>query len=318
MAYTIKQDIVVPFHYVRNNSGLVPPFAQVHLHSTGNPRASVQNERDYLAGHYNEANYTHLVGITNGEVDIREVMNTNGGAWDVGGDWNWDGYASIEFAEGSIRSQDDFNKAYPAYVWLARQLAKEAGAGNSIDNQNTSGTKTHNYASATGHGSDHVDPIAFLAKWGVSRDKLNNDIINGIGNDSAPIVAQRPNVASQPQPVSNTSAIQAFKNAGNAFTATRVFRVDEIKQVNGIWQMINYDLAGGRDFSWTYNGIPLDIIDNVTRGNQAATQIGDLVIFNANYNNGTVDDYDTASNAVGIKYGNYGEIWFNADAFLSL
>lgn len=318
MAYTIKQDIVVPFNYVKNNSGLVPPFSQVHLHSTGNPRASVQNERDYLAGHYNEANYTHLVGITNGEVDIRQVMNTNGGAWDVGGDWNWDGHSSIEFAEGSIKSQGDFNKAYPAYVWLARQLAKKAGAGNSIDNQNTSGTKTHNYASATGHGSDHVDPIAFLARWGVSRDKLNNDIINGIGNDSAPIVAQRPNVAPQPQPVSNTSAIQAFKKAGNAFTATRAFRVDEIKQVNGIWQMINYDLAGGRDFSWTYNGIPLDIVDNVTRGNQLATQVGDMVVFNKSYNHGTIDDYDNASNAVGIKYGNYGEIWFNADAFLKL
>lgn len=312
MAYTIKQDIVVPFNYVKNNSGLVPPFSQVHLHSTGNPRASVQNERDYLAGHYNEANYTHLVGITNGEVDIRQVMNTNGGAWDVGGDWNWDGHSSIEFAEGSIKSQDDFNKAYPAYIWLARQLAKEAGAGSTIYKQNTSGTKTHNYASATGHGSDHTDPIAFLAKWGVSRDKLNADIVNGIGDNTAPVIAP------QPQLVSNTSSIQAFKSAGNAFTATSVFRVDEVKQVNGIWQMINYDLAGGRDFSWTNNGIPLDIVDNVTRGNQAATQIGDLVIFNANYNNGTIDDYDTASNAVGIKYGNYGEIWFNADAFLKL
>ncbi|WP_010001078.1 lytic exoenzyme target recognition domain-containing protein [Leuconostoc lactis] len=312
MAYTIKQDIVVPFNYVKNNSGLVPPFSQVHLHSTGNPRASVQNERDYLAGHYNEANYTHLVGITNGEVDIRQVMNTNGGAWDVGGDWNWDGHSSIEFAEGSIKSQDDFNKAYPAYIWLARQLAKEAGAGSTIDKQNTSGTKTHNYASATGHGSDHTDPIAFLAKWGVSRDKLNADIVNGIGDNTAPVVAP------QPQTVFNTSAIQAFKNAGNAFTAKRVFRVDEVKQVNGIWQMINYDLAGGRDFSWTNNGIPLDIVDNVTRGNQAATQIGDLVMFNANNNSGTIDDYDNASNAVGIKYGNYGEIWFNADAFLKL
>lgn len=312
MAYTIKQDIVVPFYYVKSNSGLVPPFSQAHLHSTGNPRASVQNERDYLAGHYNEANYTHLVGITNGEVDIRQVMNTSGGAWDVGGDWNWQTYAAIEFAEGSIKSQDDFNKAYPAYIWLARYLAKQAGVPYTIDNLNTEGIKTHNYASATGHGSDHTDPIAFLAKWGVSRDKLNADIVNGIGDNSAPVVAP------QPQPVSNTSAIQAFKNAGNAFTATRVFRVDEVKQVNGIWQMINYDLAGGRDFSWTNNGIPLDIVDNVTRGNQAATQIGDLVMFNANNNSGTIDDYDNASNAVGIKYGNYGEIWFNADAFLKL
>lgn len=316
MGYTIKQDIVVPNFYVARNSGTVPPYNQVHLHSTGNPRASVQNERDYLAGHYNEANYTHLVGITNGEVDIRQVMNTNGGGWDLGGDWNWDGYASIEFSEGSIRSQDDFNKAYPAYIWLARQLAKEAGAGSTIDNQNTSGTKTHNYASATGHGSDHTDPIAFLAKWGVSRDKLNADIINGIGDNSAPVIA--PQVQPQPHTASNTSAIQAFKNAGNNFTAYNGFRADEIKQVNGIWQAVNYDLAGRRDFSWTNNGIPLDIVDNVTRGNQAATQVGDTLKFNGNYNHGTIDDYDTSSNAVGIKYGNYGEIWFNADAFLKL
>lgn len=316
MAYTIKQDIVVPFNYVKNNSGLVPPFSQVHLHSTGNPRASVQNERDYLAGHYNEANYTHLVGITNGEVDIRQVMNTNGGAWDVGGDWNWDGHSSIEFAEGSIQSQDDFNKAYPAYIWLARQLANEANAGNSIDNQNAAGTKTHNYASATGHGSDHTDPIAFLAKWGVSREKLNADIVNGIGDDSTPIVA--PTVTPQAQPVSNTSAIQAFKNGANKFTAYRTFSVDEIKQVNGIWQAINYGLAGGRDFDWTNNGIPLDIVDNVTRGNDLPTQVGDALRFNSANNQGTIDEYDNSSNAVGIKFGQYGMIWFNADAFLKL
>jgi len=317
MGYNIKQDIVVPFNYVKSNSGLVPPFPQVHLHSTGNPRASVQNERDYLAGHYNEANYTHLVGITNGEVDIRQVMNTNGGGWDLGGDWNWDGYASIEFAEGSIRSQDDFNKAYPAYIWLARQLAKEAGAGNTIDNQNTSGTKTHNYASATGHGSDHVDPIAFLAKWGVSRDKLNADIVNGVGDNSAPVSA--PVVTSAPTPApAPKGAIGQFKVNGNAFTAYNGFRADEIKQVNGIWQAINYDLAGGRNFDWTNNAIPLDILDNVTRGNQAPTRAGDTLKFNGANNQGTIDQYDPASNGVGITYGKYGMVWFNADAFIKL
>jgi len=66
------------------------------------------------------------------------------------------------------------------------------------------------------------------------------------------------------------------------------------------------------------NGIPLDIVDNVTRGNQLATQVGDMVVFNKSYNHGTIDDYDNASNAVGIKYGDYGEIWFNADTFIKL
>lgn len=180
MAYTIKQDIVVPYQYVYNTSQLQPGFHQIHLHSTGNPNSSVQNERDYLASHYTSANYTHLVGITNGQVDIRQVMNTNGGAWDVGGDWNWETWGAIEFVEGSIKSQSDFNKAYPAYIWLARYLAKQAGIVYTIDNLNTEGIKTHNYASATGHGSDHVDPIQFLANWGISRNQLYKDIISGI------------------------------------------------------------------------------------------------------------------------------------------
>lgn len=321
MGYTIKQDIVVPNGYVYNVSALQPGFHQIHMHSTGNPTASVQNERDYLAGHYNAANYTHLVGIANGAVDIRQVMNTNGGAWDVGGDWNWETYAAIEFSEGSIQSQSDFNKAYPAYIWLARYLAKQAGITYTIDNLNTIGIKSHNYASATGHGSDHVDPIPFLAKWGVSRDKFNRDLVNGVGNDTivAPVVTptSNTNTSSTSKPATSSSAIQQFKNVGNHFTNTKTFKVDKIAKVNGIWQMINYNLAGGKDADWTNNGIPLDIVDNLTRG-MSPTQIGDVMRFSRGYDNGTIDKYDTATNGVGIVFGKYGVIWFNADAFIKL
>ena len=319
MGYTIKSDIVVPNGYVYNASNLRPGFHQVHMHSTGNPTASVQNERDYLAGHYNAANYNYLVGITNGQVDIRHVMNDNGGAWDVGGDWNWETYAAIEFSEGSIQSQADFNKAYPAYIWLARYLAKQAGIVYTIDNLNTIGIKSHNYASATGHGSDHVDPIPFLAKWGVSRDKFNRDLVNGVGNDTivAPVVTPTSNNGSTSKPATSSSSIQQFKNAGNHFTNTKTFKVDKIAKVNGIWQMISYALAGGTDADWTNNGIPLDIVDNVTRG-MSPTQVGDVMKFSAGYDNGTIDRYDTATNGVGIVFGKYGIIWFNADAFIKL
>lgn len=320
MTYTIKQDIVVPLNFVKNQIGLVPPFRQVHEHSTGNPRSTVQNERDYLAGHYPGANYTHLVGVTNGQADIRQVMNTNGGAYDVGGDWNWETWAAIEFVEGSIKTHEDFNIAYPAYIWLTRYLAQQAGIPITIDTPDIKGVKTHNYASRTGHGSDHVDPIGFLASWGVSYDQFKNDVLNGLSDSNNGIVAPAP--TPQPAPTQNTkpasSAIQSFKNAGGVFTAYKPFRVDEIKQVNGIWQAINYGLSDGRDFNWTINGIPLDVLDNVTRGNQLSTQVGDMVVFNKSYNHGTIDDYDNASNAVGIKYGGYGEIWFNADAFIKL
>lgn len=116
----------------------------------------------------------------------------------------------------------------------------------------------------------------------------------------------------------NTSAIQAFKNASNEFTAYGKFRVDEVKNVNGIMQLINYGLAGGKNFSWTYNGIPWALVDNTSRSNSENVLVGDYVKFDSNNNNGTVDDYDNASNGVGITYGKYGIIWFDADAFIKL
>lgn len=325
MVDVIRQ-IVVPNGLAQQGGYSVPPYTSVHEHSTGNPNSSMANERDYLANHYNDAFYTHLVGFNpaTGRAEAWQVAEKNQGAWDLGSyNGNANGYASIEFVEGSIKNQEQFNQAYKVYVELSRQLADEAGAKKILDPQaaiTTAGAGyivTHNFASRNGFGSSHVDPIQFLAKWGVSYDQFKNDIANGVGDiqPSAPTQPAPTPVAPQPQA---TGAIQAFKNAGNNFTAYNGFRADEIKQVNGIWQAINYDLAGGRDFNWTNNGIPLDILDNVTRGNQAATQVGDTLKFNGNYNHGTIDDYDNASNAVGIKFGNYGEIWFNADAFLKL
>ena len=116
----------------------------------------------------------------------------------------------------------------------------------------------------------------------------------------------------------NTRAIQAFKNASNEFKAYGEFRVDEIKKVNGIMQLINYNLAGGTNFNWTFNGIPWALVDNTSRSNAENVRVGDYVKFDSNNNNGTVDDYDPASNGVGITYGKYGIIWFDADAFIKL
>ena len=136
------------------------------------------------------------------------------------------------------------------------------------------------------------------------------------GTDKNAVV---PNVTTS-KPVVNkpdTSAIKQFKNAGNRFTAYKSFRVDKIAYVNGMWQVINYDLAGGKDASWTADGVPLAMLDNVTRGNYRATRVGDMVKFKAGYNYGTIDRYDNASNGAGIVEGRYGMIWYNAKALLN-
>ena len=116
----------------------------------------------------------------------------------------------------------------------------------------------------------------------------------------------------------DTNAIAQFKAVGNKFTAYNTFKVDDIKLHNGIWKMASYQLNGSTDIDWNDNGIPLSVVDNVTRGNDAATLVGDTVKFNDAFNNGTVDEYDNATNAVGIDTGGYGRIWYNADAFLKI
>lgn len=116
----------------------------------------------------------------------------------------------------------------------------------------------------------------------------------------------------------NTSAINTFKNYGNKFSMTKKFRVDEIKKVNGIWQLVNYSLAGGKSINWTLNGIPWAIVDNTSRSNYENVRVGDYVKFSAGWDRGTIDAYDNPSNGVGITYGKYGIIWFDANAVLKL
>lgn len=62
---------------------------------------------------------------------------------------------------------------------------------------------------------------------------------------------------------SNTSGLDQVLHVGEYFKARKAYRVDEMKFVNGIWQVVNYELAGGRDFSWLYNGFGVASTDKV-------------------------------------------------------
>ncbi|MFL2044033.1 GH25 family lysozyme [Weissella hellenica] len=169
---------------------------------------------------------------------------------------------------------------------------------------------------STEHAWQWTSNQRFASSYGRFDASILYDNFFTAGTDKNAVV---PNVTPS-KPVVNkpdTSAIRQFKNAGNRFTAYKSFRVDKIAYVNGMWQAINYDLAGGKDASWTANGIPLAMLDNVTRGNYRATQVGDTVKFKARYNHGTIDRYDNNSNGAGIVEGRYGMIWYNAKALLN-
>lgn len=262
----VIRNIVVPGKPAVSAGLARPPFHQVHLHSTGSV-APNKNFISYLSRSYGNAYYTHLVG----EGQAVQVAETNGGAYDVGGDWNWETYAAIEFNE-NVKTQAEFNRDYNIYISLARQLAKEAGITDfTLDTPGTVGIKTHNYASATGHGSDHVDPLPFLSKWGVSYNKLKHDVKYGLGNE--------PVTVSKPSKPSNKPANNYGLNIGahvqprwKKSEAGRIWRFDDVSKQHGIWQG-RERLQAGSGFSWTDNGIPLVLVDLVDRnGHKLANQ----------------------------------------------
>ena len=58
----------------------VPPYRQIHVHSTGNPRSTAQNEADYHSRRPVESGFfSHVVG--NGR--IIQTAPTGRGAYDV-------------------------------------------------------------------------------------------------------------------------------------------------------------------------------------------------------------------------------------------
>lgn len=156
------------------------PYGQVHAHSTGNPRSTVQNEADYF--HNKDITtgfYTHIVG--NGRVI--QLAEVNRGAWDVGGGWNQWGYASVELIE-SHSNKDEFMRDYKIYCELLHDLAKQAGLPTTVD-QGDTGIITHNYATHNqpNNSSDHVDPIPYLAKWGINLAQFRSDVANAKSNN---------------------------------------------------------------------------------------------------------------------------------------
>lgn len=157
------------------------PYRQVHAHSTGNANSTAQNEADYMQRKdLNSGYFTHIVG--NGR--IIQTAPTNRGAWDVGGDWNAETYAAVEFIE-SHKTKDEFMQDYKIYVGLLRDLAKQAGIPTTLDSGDLAGIKTHAYCTThqPNNRSDHMDPYPYLAKWGVSKEQFKRDVEQGMAQE---------------------------------------------------------------------------------------------------------------------------------------
>lgn len=118
-------------------------------------------------------------------------------------------------------------------------------------------------------------------------------------------------------PVSTAKSINKVDqvlNVGDYFKAPKAIRVDELKKVNGIWQVVNYALAGGKPINWTLNGLGVESVDKVDKnGKKTKDQtlhVGDYFRLHSDRIKVVANDPATNGVAFGTRYGN---VWVSAD-----
>lgn len=98
---------------------------------------------------------------------------------------------------------------------------------------------------------------------------------------------------------------------GEHFKAKPAYRVDELKLVNGIYQVASYELAGGKPVNMTNNGLGVVSVDKVDKnGKKTKDQtlhVGDY--FRLHSDRIEVVDVDGNGIAFGTRYGN---VWEDA------
>ena len=115
------------------------------------------------------------------------------------------------------------------------------------------------------------------------------------------------------KPAKSNHKVDQVLNVGEYFKAKPAYRVDAMKYINGIWQVVNYELAGGKSINWTLNGLGVESVDKVnSKGKKTANQTlnkGDY--FRLHSDRIKVVDVDAASNGVALST-RYGNVWVDA------
>lgn len=118
---------------------------------------------------------------------------------------------------------------------------------------------------------------------------------------------------SSSKPAKSNNKVDQVLNVGEYFKAKPAYRVDDMKKVNGIWQVVNFSLAGGKLINWTLNGLGVESVDKVdSKGKKTSNQTlnkGDY--FRLHSDRIKVVDNDAASNGVALST-RYGNVWVDA------
>ena len=145
--------------------------SMVIAHSTANPNTSAKNNAAYEKRTFGTA-YVHFIVD---DTSIYQVGEPGYVAWGCGPNGNPLSPVQIELCEFS-----DHKKAlaaYKNYVDLIKWAVAKYGCEKSLDSSNrTSGVKTHRWVSRNLGGTDHTDPVDYLASHGITLSQFEKDI----------------------------------------------------------------------------------------------------------------------------------------------
>lgn len=112
---------------------------------------------------------------------------------------------------------------------------------------------------------------------------------------------------------SSSNKVDQVLNVGDYFKAKPAYRVDDMKFVNGIWQVYSNELGGGSNKNWKLNGLGVASVDKVDKnGKKTSNQtlkVGDY--FRLHSDRIKVVANDPASNGVALNT-RYGKVWVDA------
>lgn len=173
MSYTIEKRLMSG---LPNQALKAVKYVIAHESGNGNntgPNA-LENEIAYMNRNKAEAFTSHWVGGGGRIVQIAPVGRLQYGCGPKGNPLS---YAQVELARTSDKKQ--FKKDYAAYIWLLRELAKEAGIPVVLDGAGN-GIKSHRWITDNLKGTTHRDPYSYLASMGISEAQFKLDILNGL------------------------------------------------------------------------------------------------------------------------------------------
>lgn len=166
-------------------------------------------------------------------------------------------------------------------------------------------------------GTSYPDFNYFPSVDGVVAWQYTNNW-KGLGLDGSTLLLEWPEGKSAPQaskpaqskPATSSQPDQIL-HVGEHFKARPAYRVDEMKKINGIWQVVNHELAGGQPINWTLNGFGVASVDKVDKnGKKTANQtlaVGDY--FRLHSDRIKVEAVSGNGIALSTRYGN---VWVDA------